>query len=36
MGKLMPALIARVQGRAAGGRISSAAKEALARVASAG
>lgn len=33
MGRVMPALIARVEGRASGGRISGAAKEALARVA---
>ncbi|MGI9252255.1 MAG: GatB/YqeY domain-containing protein [Thermomicrobiales bacterium] len=32
MGKVMPALIAKVDGRAAGGRISGAAKDALARV----
>ncbi len=36
MGKVMPALIAKVQGRAAGGRISGAAKDALARIANAG
>ncbi|MFM9108166.1 MAG: GatB/YqeY domain-containing protein [Chloroflexota bacterium] len=36
MGKLMPALIAKVEGRAAGGRISAAARDALARIASAG